>query len=42
MVITFELRLTNGQVFTIQTDRGAIDDLVDLIGPEHIDYCDEL
>jgi len=42
MQYTFELKLTNGQLFTIQTDREAIDTLIDLIGDAHIDYCEEL
>lgn len=42
MIESFELKLLNGLLFTIQTDRQAIDDLIDLIGADLIEYCEEL
>jgi hypothetical protein len=43
MVIeTYELRLTNGMLFTLQCSQVAIDTLIDLIGEGHIDYCEAL
>ena len=38
----FKLSLKNGQLFTIITDKDSIDYLIDLIGENMIQNCEEL